>query len=146
MSSFVRTIQRTTKRKPNKMGKGIGVYFNQRGSRLGTKNPKDSCLPGRPSKKRMLCAGIWDKVVEAVKLQRIFAIPQPLAPKLSPADRRAAHRKRMQDKHLLRISAQQKALRPSRVAALLGTPASINRHTGKPHQHARAAARRSAKS
>lgn len=142
MSSFIRTIERTSKRKFNKLGKGIGVHFNLRGSKLGTKNPKDTCLPGVAKKKPKAWRAKHKVTPAMLGKQQVFSVPQPLAPRLTKADRHEAHRDRMTSKAKRRAAEHALAVRADRVERLLGTPAGINRSTGKPHKHAAERARR----
>lgn len=55
---------------------------------------------------------------------------------------RTKHKERMARKVAARASLHSAFSHPRRVNELFGIPANINRHTGKPHQHAREIARR----
>lgn len=130
MSSFIRTIQR--ERKPGSAAK-LG-----RGSKLGTKNPKDPCV-NRAFKKA-------PKVWRCGTPQAKPAVPagaraQPLAPRLSKAESEAQHKARMLDRR------RAQDVRNREFATLFDhrDAASINRHGFKPHEHRREIARRSAR-
>ncbi len=130
MSSFIRTIQR--ERKPGSAAK-LG-----RGSKLGTKNPKDPCV-NRALKK---APKVWRcGTPQAKPSVPAGALIQPLAPRLSKAERKVQHKAQMLDRRRTQDARNRQFATPSDARAA----ANINRRTGKPHEHRREIARRSAR-
>lgn len=143
MSSLIRTIQRTVERDAEDVSiKSKRRHYAGRGSQLGTKNPKDACLPGVARKKPKVWRDPRKVDVKAKKPRQTLGAPARLSPRLTKADQREAHRDRMLEKARRRDANQRWASRSTRVIELLGTPASLNRNTGKPHKHAAERARR----
>lgn len=146
MSSFVRTIEKTVRKIRDEDGnlvvKSNGSHYLGRGSKLGTKNPKDPCVVPSAKKKPK----VWRArhKVDPAKLKPRQTLGQPvrLVPLLTKAQRRDAHRDRILEKAERRDASHAWLVLPERVSNLLGTPASINRNTGKPHKHAAERARR----
>lgn len=103
MSSFVRTIQRTVERDAEDGSvKSKRRHYIGRGSHLGTKNPKDTCLPGVAKKKPKVWRARHKVTPDMLGKQRAFSVPQPLEPALTKAQRREAHRDRMTRKAMIR--------------------------------------------
>lgn len=146
MSSFIRTICKTIRivREDNgdRVVKSNGSHYAGRGSKLGTKNPKDPCRPGVAKKKPKVWRARHKVNPAKLKPRQTLGEPVRLVPLLTKAQRREAHRDRMLAKDRQRVAIQRAASRPERVSKLLGTSAGINRNTGKPHKHAAERARR----
>lgn len=103
MSSLIRTIQRTVERDAEDGSvKSKRRHYSGRGSQLGTKNPKDPCLPGVAKKKPKVWRARHKVTPDMLGKQRTFRVPQPLAPQLTKAQRREAHRDRMTRKAMIR--------------------------------------------
>lgn len=144
MSSFTRRIQRMsphTKLEADRKGGARVVKVRGRnremtgpGSKLGVVNPNDACRTGKTKKPKVWC-------------RKSLAPPKPklvFLPSITPSrdELATAHRAKMARKAVLRGKLHQEASQRQRVANLLGTPAGINRHTGKPHKNLREIARR----
>lgn len=128
MSSFTRTIQRTIGRDEDGHQIAVRRQFGGRGGKLGVVNPRDPCRT---------------KVKAKPKLWRAKDKAPPAKPKVNMGapvraeiDRNAAHKDRM----------ARKAARRQRTYEQIGgmSPGNpkMNRHTGKPHEHAAEKARR----
>ncbi len=98
MSSLIRRIQRTVKNNEEGALVSRRAHFGGRGTMLGTRNPKDTCI-NRAAKKRpkpWRAAHKVDRAALKPGLPRSW--PQPLAPKPTKADQRADHARRMERK------------------------------------------------
>ena len=150
MSSFVRTIHKTVRILQDENGdlvvKSRRGHYLGRGSKLGYKNPKDPCVVPSAKKKPKVWRARHKVDPAALKPRQMLGEPVRLTPFLSKAECRDAHRSRMLKKAQCRDANHRTASKAERVERLLGTPARINRNTGKPHKHTRERARRQGKS
>lgn len=148
MSSMIRRIQRanavdTEGKIKRKSGNRSGNLW---GDRLGVTNPKDPCRTGKrkPPKawraKDHAPAAKPALVPATVDIERAKPCNRPWKG-FSLADLALEHRFKMQRKARQRTSDAQSGNEPGRVARLLGIPAGINRHTGRPHENKREIAR-----
>lgn len=147
MSSYLRTIARTVKLTENGELKSRRSHFNGRGSKLGVTNPKDPCRTGKTKAPKP-----WRNKANAPKAKAKLVPATVDMGRTKPCNRpwkgfdrenlAVVHRMKMQRKAERNAGFAQSGSEPGRVSRLLGIPAGINRHTGRPHEHKREIARR----